>query len=502
MMNWNEYAEINERFMNMTPTQMVKYFDDNITADNNQVKAMLNLWAGNYPNKGIGEAGLSSRLAEKLNIDDETLEGFVDTFGGLGEAVEELTEGHTHNNTPITVSSIYNALSSPAYDREETYGLLLEAWNSLNHTGKRWMIAFALDETRNKCGKNVVKKIMNKTYGVSNADIKKATSFLNMGDCIQQSVDNGAIVCIPEAGNFMTPMLAKNINFTVSGKKYCDYKYDGIRAQIHQNEDGITIFNRKGDNITSKFENDLIPIIKEHTDPVDWIIDGEIYPIDTHGNPAEFKNMMSRIHGKTEEVIYRHEVKLAVFDCLMYGGQPVFEDDLDTRLQTLNMHFGEELLGKTVEIETHDEFLKVYKEAIEAGYEGVIVKSPTAVYQFGKRAKEWAKYKPPLIDVDCLVIDAAGGRGKRTGVYGSFKIAIKDGENLVSLGWVGTGFTESDLIFLSRQYNELNEGTMLIEVKGDILTQNEEGEYGLRFPRYVKFRDDKTEPTQLMEIRL
>lgn len=497
-MNWNEFGNLNERYMSMTPAQMVKYFDDNVHEENLQVKAMLNLWAGNYPNKGVGEAGLSTRLAEKLNIDDDTLEGFVDTFGGLAEAIEELTEGHEHNNEVITVADVLHFLTE--YDRETTYNHILHAMDSLNHTGKRWLVAFTLNETRNKCGKNVVKKIMNKTYGVPNDDIKKATSFLSMGDCIQQAVDNGAIVCVPEAGNFMNPMLAKNINFTVRGKKYCDFKYDGIRAQIHQNESGITIFNRKGDDITSKFENDLIPIIKEHTDPVDWIIDGEIYPIDTEGNPAEFKNIMSRIHGKTEEVIYRHEVKLAVFDCLMYGGQPVFEDDLDTRLQTLNMHFGEELLGKTVEIETHDEFLEVYNEAIEAGYEGVIVKSPTADYQFGKRAKEWAKYKPPLIDVDCLVIDAAEGRGKRVGVYASFKIAIKDGDDLVPLGWVGSGFTESDLNFLSQQYNEQGEGNMLIEVKGDILTQNEDGGYGLRFPRYVKFRDDKTEPTQLKEI--
>jgi len=41
---------------------------------------------------------------------------------------------------------------------------------------------------------------------------------------------------------------------------------------------------------------------------------------------------------------------------------------------------------------------------------------------------------------------------------------------------------------------------MIIEVKGDILTQNENGEYGLRFPRYVKYRDDKDQPTQLEEL--
>ena len=33
---------------------------------------------------------------------------------------------------------------------------------------------------------------------------------------------------------------------------------------------------------------------------------------------------------KTDDVIYRNDVTVKLFDCLMYGGQPVFEDDLDT----------------------------------------------------------------------------------------------------------------------------------------------------------------------------
>ena len=43
---------------------------------------------------------------------------------------------------------------------------------------------------------------------------------------------------------------------------------------------------------------------------------------------------------------------------------------------------------------------------------------------------------------------------------------------------------------------------MIIEVKGDIITQDENGNYGLRFPRYVKYRDDKTEPTDISELKI
>ena len=74
-MMWNDFAEVNERFIEMTPTQMVKYFDDNPMEQTEQI---LNLWAGNYPNNGAGEAGLISRVADKYNVDTETIETLID----------------------------------------------------------------------------------------------------------------------------------------------------------------------------------------------------------------------------------------------------------------------------------------------------------------------------------------------------------------------------------------------------------------------------------------
>jgi len=493
-MMWNEFAEINERFINMTPTQMVKYFDEN-PMDNTE--EILNLWARNYPNSGAGESGLISRVAKRYGVDVDTIETLVEIHGGVGEAIETLFD-EADGNRDITVVDVYTALHGN--DMETVFTEIMDCFDNVNAMGKKWLAAFLLNQTRNKCGNNVVKKILQKTYGIPADDIKKAVSFLPIDDVISQAVNNGALVYVPEAGNYMKPMLAKGGDFVVRNRRFCDYKYDGIRAQIHNSENGITIFNRKGDDITSKFANDLIPIIVENSDPVDWIVDGEIYPVDDEGNPAEFKNIMSRIHGKTDEVIYRNSVTIRLFDCLMYGGQPVFEDNLDTRWETLKMHFGNSLVAKMIEITSQEEMLEVYSDAIEAGFEGVIVKDPNMIYEFGARSKGWLKYKPPMVEVDAIITGATMGTGKRAGVYGAYDISIKDGDNLVSVGKVGSGFTDSDLTFLTQEYNRLGAGNLIIEVKGDMLTKNESGEYGLRFPRYVKYRDDKEEPTQLKEI--
>ena len=494
-MLWNEFARINEEFIDKTPTQMVKYFDDNPME---QTEEILNLWARNYPNMGAGESGLVSRVAEKYNVDSDTIFALVEVHGGVGEAILSLGMGLDAREREITVADVYTALNGQ--DMDSVFNMIMTCFDNVDAMGKKWLAAFLLKETRNRCGETCVKKMMIKTYGIPASDMKKATSFLPIEEVINQAVNNGALVYVPIAGNYMKPMLAKGGSFTVRNKRYCDYKYDGIRAQVHNSEDGIKIFNRKGDDITNKFANDLVPIIAENADPVDWIVDGEIYPIDTEGNPAEFKNMMSRIHGKTDEVIYRNDVTIRVFDCLMYGGQPVFEDIFDTRLSTLQMHFGESLLANTIEINNQEEMMDVYNNAIAEGFEGVIVKDPNASYDFGSRSKSWLKYKPPMVDIDVIITDAHAGSGKRTGVYGAYEIAFKDGDELVSCGKVGSGFTDDDLTFLTQEYNRLGAGNIIIEVKGDMLTKNEAGEYGLRFPRYVKYRDDKEEPTQLKDI--
>ena len=491
---WNEFARVNEEFIDMTPTQMVKYFDEN-PMDNTE--EILNLWARNYPNNGAGESGLISRIAKRYGVDVDTIETLVEIHGGVGEAIETLFD-EADGNRDITVADVYSALHGQ--DMETVFTEIMDCFDNVNAMGKKWLAAFLLNQTRNKCGNNVVKKILQKTYGIPAGDIKKAVSFLPIEEVISQAVNNGALVYVPEAGNYMKPMLAKGGDFTVRNRRFCDYKYDGIRAQIHNSEEGITIFNRKGDDITSKFTNDLVEVIKENSDPVDWIADGEIYPIDADGNPAEFKNIMSRIHGKTDDVIYRNPVTIKLFDCLMYGGQPVFEDDLDTRWETLKMHFDNSLVAKMIEINSHEEMLEVYNDAIEAGFEGVIVKDPEMIYEFGARSKGWLKYKPPMVEVDAIITGATMGTGKRAGVYGAYDISIKDGDNLISVGKVGSGFTDSDLTFLTQEYNRLGAGNLIIEVKGDMLTKNESGDYGLRFPRYVKYRDDKEEPTQLKEI--
>ena len=142
-----------------------------------------------------------------------------------------------------------------------------------------------------------------------------------------------------------------------------------------------------------------------------------------------------------------------------------------------------------------------YNLAIDWGFEGIMIKDASMVYQPGKRSKGWLKYKPPRIELDVVITTAEYGKGKRSGVYASFGISVKDGSNYVSVGKVGTGFSEDELVLLTSQLRksiDRYEGNtyhfvprVVLQVTSDLITNDANGNIGLRFPRSMRIRHDK-----------
>ena len=98
---------------------------------------------------------------------------------------------------------------------------------------------------------------------------------------------------------------------------------------------------------------------------------------------------------------------------------------------------------------TEGNIMAFYNEAINEGFEGIIVKDATTPYEAGKRSKYWAKYKPPLINLDVVILSAKYGEGKRANVFGTFELGVKANNGYHSVGWCGSGFSDEDLVSLT-----------------------------------------------------
>lgn len=129
---------------------------------------------------------------------------------------------------------------------------------------------------------------------------------------------------------------------------------------------------------------------------------------------------------------------------------------------------------------------KYAQDMVDAGYEGIMIKDLDAPYECN-RSKSWLKWKP-TITVDLEVIGIEEGTGRNKGRLGALVCAGNDhGKDIVVNA--GSGFSDKDRKQLWEDRNVIFGRT--VELMADAVTQNQDGTYSLRFPRFVRFRDDK-----------
>ena len=131
-----------------------------------------------------------------------------------------------------------------------------------------------------------------------------------------------------------------------------------------------------------------------------------------------------------------------------------------------------------------------YNTAINRGYEGIMIKDLDAKYRSG-RSNNILKHKPARIELDLVISSAKYGEGRRAGLFGSFGISAKTENGYQSVGNVGSGLSDKKIIdkYSSDVFYVLPR--IVLEVRCDLISQDSDGNYGLRFPRVVRIRNDK-----------
>ena len=142
--------------------------------------------------------------------------------------------------------------------------------------------------------------------------------------------------------------------------------------------------------------------------------------------------------------------------------------------------------GLDVDLDTaegHDVMNRYAQDAVAQGFEGIMIKSMDAPYEC-KRSDFWMKWKP-TITVDLNIVGFEEGTGRTLGRLGAIICEGEDNGRKIRVN-VGSGLSDSD-----RDEYWLNRDTLLgdvVEVEADAVTQNQDGSYSLRFPRFMRFR--------------
>mgnify|MGYP001317751291 FL=1 len=247
-----------------------------------------------------------------------------------------------------------------------------------------------------------------------------------------------------------------------------------------------------------------------------------------------------------------------MFELLFLEGENFINQPLTARKKAL-----EKIISSDIKIadgtifQAHEERISdpqkielMFEDAISRGLEGIIAKKMDGTYKPGARGWNWIKFKRSYsskIDdtIDCIVMGYDFGKGKRTSFgIGAFLVGVYDQEKdqYLTIAKIGTGLTDEEWQTLHKQAQHLVIPTspdsylvdklmecdvwirpeIVVEIKADEITRSpvhtagrimkssksgnaqevETAGFALRFPRLVRFRDDKTpeDGTSLSEI--
>jgi DNA ligase-1 len=301
------------------------------------------------------------------------------------------------------------------------------------------------------------------------------------------SLENASIVCCLTPGIPCKPMLAKptkainEIFSRFEGKKFtCEYKYDGLRGQIHYYKDPksniqkIEMFSRNLENMTEMYQDLVEPIElwakKNELDS--FIVDTEIMAFDPESKRIlPFQSLSTRAR-KKENVHKKQQIDvcLFIFDIIFINQNNLLLNSFEERRNHLDNLKFQDINSKIIRANYKDltnlEDVQAYlNESVQEGCEGLMVKTldKDATYQPSRRTFKWLKLKKDYIETtglgdsfDLVIIGAAWGEGKRTGKYGAFLVASYNDamDTFESCCRVGTGFSDEDLLNL---YNQLKD---------------------------------------------
>jgi len=310
-------------------------------------------------------------------------------------------------------------------------------------------------------------------------------------------------------GQFLKPQLAHLYEpDKVEYPAHAEFKFDGSRLQIHKWGTQVWLYSRRAVE-KSQTLPEIVEIAKNFKAQT-CIVDGEVIAIDEKGGFLPFQSLLERTVPKEltkEELKERKEkvkITVKVFDILFLNGRELTDLPFSERRKYLLEVVPVEYLAEGKDCNNEIELMKFYEEALNHHLEGVVVKNLNSKYEAGERTYTWLKLKPERDTIDCTIVKALYGKGKRTGFYSSFLMAVRDPEKkqLYTIGKVSNLSEEvmmsiRDIVEQTR-LNEDEEGVFLkplIVIEATYQEIQETDEYtsgfALRVPKIVRFRNDK-----------
>ncbi|MEM5833323.1 MAG: ATP-dependent DNA ligase, partial [Candidatus Aenigmatarchaeota archaeon] len=421
------------------------------------------------------ELGIASKLvmrsiSKASGFDLKNIEELYVKFGDLGKVAEYCIKNRKQKiffKKELTVSEVYDKLREIGLyegegSQDRKISTLAGLLNFSNPLEARYLVRIVLDELRIGVAEGIIRDAIVMAF-FKPSEKEKAQYYVDfawniLGDfgevakIAKHEGIEGLKRVKPVLGRPIQVMLgikAESIEEVIKrhGKVIAEFKYDGLRMQIHKQKDKVWIFTRRLEDVTKQFP-DVVEIIRKNILADECIIEGEAWPIDINTKlPMPFQKLSQRIHRKydIEKISKEIPVQLNLFDIIYLNGETFFETPLIKRREILkNIVKEEELkiqLAESIYSDNIREIEEFYNRALSLKQEGIMLKNPQSFYIFGRHVGGWYKIKPIMETLDVVIVGAEYGEGSRSKWLSRYLFAVRDEDTgeLLTCGMVSTG---------------------------------------------------------------
>jgi DNA ligase-1 len=522
-----------------------------------------------YPNfegieLGMAEKMVTEAVAKASDVEKVKVVKEWRRTGDLGTTAENLLGNKPLSETPLETMEVYTIFDKIAHTTgkgsvEEKISLLVDLLRKASPKEARYIVRMVTGRLRLGVGDMTFLDALAIAYTGSKKtrkDVEKAYNLSSDLGLVAETLAKEGLAGIRSfkirVGHPVRAMLAERLASAeeilekLDGRGAAEYKYDGLRIQAHLSSREILLFSRRLENITSQFP-DVVGALKEAVKAKEAIVEGECVAVNPNTGEIQPFQVLTRRRGRKHEVEEMAEeipTTIFLFDVLYVDGKDLLDTPYPERRKILERIVKETdsaKLSEQIIIDAPEQIDNFMIEAVDKGYEGLVVKSlnQDSVYQAGARGFLWIKYKrdykSELTDtLDLVIVGAFAGRGRRAGTYGALLMAAYETESdsFKTVSKLGTGFDDEALAKLPmtlkpyriehphpRVSSQIEADywftpAIVLEVVGAELTLSPSHTCGLnvikdgaglaiRFPRFTgKWRDDKApeDATTVKEI--
>ncbi|ABD24517.1 DNA ligase (ATP) [Novosphingobium aromaticivorans DSM 12444] len=397
-------------------------------------------------------------------------------------------------------------------------GILAELLDRLDVNGRYALLKLATGAMRIGISARLAKVAFAQAFDVRVDDVEEywhgqAPPYLPLFDWAANGAPPPRTDLLPLFRPFMLahPLEAERLDLAEFA---AEWKWDGIRVQIVHVAGETRVYSRSGDDISATF-----PEIADALDRP-CVLDGELLVRGAHqggetGGAASFNALQQRLGRKTvsKAMLRDYPAFVRLYDVLIEGAEDLREwawEQRRARLETLapQLHPERFDLSQVIPAGSFDELAEIRGRSRDEAIEGVMLKRRDSPYVAGRRTGLWYKWKRDPLLIDCVLMYAQRGSGKRSSFYSDYTFGCWNGDpdagaELLPVGKAYFGFTDEELKWLDRHVRQHTvakfgpvretDKSLVFEVAFDSVHASKRHKSGvaMRFPRISRIRTDK-----------